>query len=234
MFIVRRGVCPFMKELTSRQQQALATKQKIWKTAMELLQNESYDRLTMNRIASTADISIGALYYHFRSKEELFFTGYLTFDAMIAAQQNQIVFDSPVEAIRSVIYAQSVGAFLSGANYIASIMTIQLSSQSAMFYNDERAFPNYVYQQAEKAVQAGELKAPEGSREIARAALRIARGCIFDCAVRNQPEAIGVIVQHDLDMLLSHYHWNHPEDIPPVSLFWLDTYRQWKKERELE
>lgn len=223
-----------MKELTSRQQRAMATKTKIWKTAMELLKDESYDHLTMNRIASTAGISVGALYYHFGSKEELFFTGYLTFDAMIVAQQNQIVFDSPVEAIRSVIYAQSVGAFLSGANYIASIMTIQLSSQSAMFYNDERAFPNYVYQQAEKAVQAGELKAPEGPKEIARAALRIARGCIFDCAVRNQPDAIGAIVQHDLDMLLSHYHWNHPEEIPPISPFWLDTYKQWKKDEAIE
>lgn len=201
---------------------------------MELLQNESYDRLTMNRIASTAGISIGALYYHFKSKEELFFTGYQTFDDMIAAKQNQIEFDSPVEAIRSVIYAQSVGAFWRGANYIASILKIQLSLQSTIFYNDERAFPNYVYQQAEKAVQSGELKTSEGSQEIAQAALRIARGCIFDCAVRNQPDAIGALVQHDLDMLLVHYHWNHPEDIPSVSLFWLDTYRQWKKDRDLE
>lgn len=217
-----------MKELTSRQKQAIETKHKIRETATALLQSESYDRLTMNQIAAAAGISVGTLYHHFKSKEELFFSGYRRFDDMVEALEHEFVFPSNIEAIRSMVYAQAVGAFYNGTNYIASILRLQLSPYGTMFYSDKRSFPRYIYRHTAQAVSEGELIAPNGSESIAQAILRLARGCIFDCAVRNQPEAINAFIQHDLDILLSNYCPANHNPFQPIDTRWHDAYTQWR------
>lgn len=217
-----------MKELTTRQRQAIETKHKIQETAYMLLQHESYYRLTMNQIASAAGISVGTLYHYFNSKEELFFSSYQRFDDMILALKDQLIFESNIEAIRSIVYAQTIGAFHFGTNYMASILSIQLSSHSSVFYSDNREFHRYIYHHAAQAVASGEFIAPNGSDEIAQAILRIARGCIFDCAVRKQPDTIGSLVQHDLNILLSTYRPDQSRYFPPIDSRWLDAFNRWR------
>ena len=217
-----------MKELTTRQRQAIETKHKIQETAAALLQAESYDRLTMSQIATAAGISVGTLYHHFKSKEELFFSGYRRFDDMVEALEHDFVFPSNVEAIRSMVYAQTVGAFYNGINYISSILTLQLSTHGTMFYSDKRSFPRYIYDHVAQAVSKGELITPNGSESIAQAILRLARGCIFDCTVRNQPESISTLIQHDLNLLLSSYCPADHEAFPPIDTRWLEAYTQWR------
>jgi len=219
-----------MKELTSRQRQAIETKHKIRETATALLQTESYDRLTMSQIATAAGISVGTLYHHFKSKEELFFSGYRRFDDMIEVLEHDFVFPTNIEAIRSIVYAQTVGAFYNGTNYIASILRLQLSPYGTMFYSDKRSFPCYIYRYTKQAVAAGELIAPNGSDEIANSILRIARGCIFDCAVRNQPQTAGAFIQHDLDILLSCYTPKDSQPFPPIDPRWYQAFQQWISE----
>ena len=215
-----------MKELTSRQQQAIATKKKIRKAAYALLIEEGYDRLTMNKIAAKAGVAVGSLYHYYNSKEELFFTSYSTFDDMLAENQESIHFDSPLEAIRAVIYAQTVSSFFSNPTLIAGILSIQLSTHSALFSSENRCFPQYVFEHVEKAIACGELLPLDDAKTIAHTILRTARGSIFDCAVRSDPDRIAEIAMHDLDIVLSHYRPEHNGHFPPVNPIWLEMNRQ--------
>lgn len=220
-----------MKELTSRQKQAITTKRKIRETAKLLLQKESFEKLTMNQVATEAGISVGTLYHYFNSKEELFFSIYHSFDEMISALSDQISFDSHIEAIRSIVYAQTVGALETGANYMPNLLCFQLASTgSSMFYDDNRAFPRYVFKHAEEAVSAGELIAPLGFADIATSVLRIARGCIFDCAVRKDHQSIRTLLEHDLNILLSHYRPSYQPDFPPIDPSWYNATIHWLEE----
>lgn len=216
-----------MKELTSRQQQALQTKQKIRNTSIDLIQRESYEKLTMNRIAAEAGISVGTLYHHYASKEELFFSGYQAFDDMVAELASSFTFSSSVCAIRSVVYAQAVGAFHRGVNYISSILSIQLSAYGQKFYNEDRAFPRYVLHLVEQAVADHELTAPSGCREVADSILRISRGCIFDCAVRKQANSIDSLLLHDLNRLLASYQVQPSLLSAPIDLCWHKAFVEW-------
>lgn len=49
-----------MKPLTKRQQQALATKQKIFKCAVSLFAQKAYENVTVNDICQQAQVSVGA------------------------------------------------------------------------------------------------------------------------------------------------------------------------------
>lgn len=215
-----------MKELTSRQQQALATKKKIMETAYDLLIDESYESLTMSKIAAKAGVAVGTLYHYYKSKEELFFTSYSGFDDLLERMQDEVVFSSPVEAIRSVIYAQTVSSFFRNPTLISSILSIQLTTHSSLFSSEDRSFPKYILKQVELAVQCGELVARDSIRQIAQTILRTARGSIFDCAVRSTPEQIAEIAIHDLDIILAHYTPDGSSSFPPVNPIWLDLNRE--------
>lgn len=47
------------------------TKQKILKTAEKLFSNEGYDGTSVDRIAREAGVNKGAIYYHFKNKEDI-------------------------------------------------------------------------------------------------------------------------------------------------------------------
>lgn len=48
------------------------TKRKIFDSAIELFSKKGYDSSSMDEIASNAEVAKGTLYYHFKSKEDLF------------------------------------------------------------------------------------------------------------------------------------------------------------------
>ena len=216
-----------MKELTSRQQQALSTKKKIRETAYALLQNEPYEQLKMSAIASAAGVSVGTLYHYYPSKEALFFSGYHEFDIMVEQLRGSFSFSSHIEAIRALIYAQIGGAILRGVNLMSIVLRLQLCSQGNLFLDHKRAFPQYILAHVSEAIDQGELLAIDSAEEITQTILRTARGSIFDCCARNQVDQITQIGLHDLDIVLSHYTPGPREAFPPVNPVWLEAYRKW-------
>ena len=216
-----------MKELNSRQQQAIATKKRIREAAFMLLQDQPFEQLKMSDIASSAGVSIGTLYHHFDSKEELVFSGYHEFDLMVEQNWDRFTFSSHIEAIRAMIYAQAGGCILRGVHLMSTAFRIQLCSQGTLFLDQARNFPQYILKHVEKAIEEGELLPLGSADEIAQTLLRSARGCIFDCCARNIIDQVTQISIHDLDILLSHYTPDHQHSFPPVNHIWLDVYKEW-------
>ena len=220
--------------MTSRQQQAQETKRHIKEAAYALLSQSSYSDIKMNQIASAAGVSVGTLYHHFSSKEELFFSGYHNFDNMVSAFLNEITFDSSVEAIRAMIYAQTSGAGLRGSNLMACILIIQLSTHGNLYYSMDRAFPQYIRTHVHRAIARGELCRVDDEESLVYAILRSARGVIYDQAVRDSTDALGTLALKDLDILLTHYAADQSAPFPPVNPIWLDTYKQWLQAEHAE
>ena len=216
-----------MKELTSRQQQAIATKKKIREAAYALLLNQSFEQLKMSDIAAAAGVSVGTLYHHFASKEELVFSGYHEFDLMVEQNQDKLTFSSHIEAIRSIIYGQAGGCILRGVHLMSTALRIQLSVQGSIFLDHGRNFPGYVFSHVQKAIEQGELLARDSAEDIAKSILRSARGAIFDCCARNNIDQITQIALHDLDIILAYYTPDCRCDFPSVNPAWLNAYKQW-------
>ncbi|WP_097026385.1 TetR/AcrR family transcriptional regulator [Clostridium peptidivorans] len=59
------------QNLTSRQLQAAATKNKIYQASIELMEKEGYDNIKIEDICKKAEVSIGSFYNYFKSKNDI-------------------------------------------------------------------------------------------------------------------------------------------------------------------
>ena len=69
-----------MKELTSRQQQAIDTKTNILESALELFEQKSFEDVKITDICARAGVSVGTFYYYFKNKDSIINEGYHFFD----------------------------------------------------------------------------------------------------------------------------------------------------------
>lgn len=60
-----------MEQKTDRQQKAENTKRKIFATAVNLIKEKGYDRVTISEICKTAGVAKGSFYVHYASKEDI-------------------------------------------------------------------------------------------------------------------------------------------------------------------
>jgi Transcriptional regulator len=64
--------CMSDKPISSRKQQALETKARIYQTALSLMEKKNYQSITIEEISKSAGVSVGAFYHYFKSKNEFF------------------------------------------------------------------------------------------------------------------------------------------------------------------
>jgi TetR/AcrR family fatty acid metabolism transcriptional regulator len=59
------------KNLNSRQQQAINTKNKLYNIALELIDTKGYDNIKIDDICKKAQVSVGSFYNYFKSKNDI-------------------------------------------------------------------------------------------------------------------------------------------------------------------
>lgn len=64
------------KPVSSRKQQALETKTRIYQTVLSLMEKKNYQSITIEEISKSAGVSVGAFYHYFKSKNDIFFEIY--------------------------------------------------------------------------------------------------------------------------------------------------------------
>lgn len=59
------------RKTSARQAQAIKTKNKIFKTAFDMMQKHGFDNITIEDISKKAGVSVGSFYYYFKSKQDI-------------------------------------------------------------------------------------------------------------------------------------------------------------------
>ena len=67
------------KKLTSRDLQALETHKKVTDTAMKLVKEHGYDRVTISQICEACGVAKGTFYSYFTSKKDILIDLYKAF-----------------------------------------------------------------------------------------------------------------------------------------------------------
>lgn len=192
-----------MKTQTSRQMQALATKQKIFSCAVSLFAQKTYENVTVQDICSEAEVSVGAFYHHFKSKENILDEGYRLFDQRSEEAWNSGHPDSPLEAIQFLISVQARSMEGMGPPAVLQYFKNQLSCSEKYILNPDRFFYKAIRQSVEDGIAAGLLAGD--STEITEDILGITRGMIYDWCLHAGTYHLPERSRRMVDMVMQYY-----------------------------
>ncbi|WP_026883085.1 TetR/AcrR family transcriptional regulator [Clostridium akagii] len=142
------------------------TKNAIFEAAIKIFSNRGYTGATMDEIAISAGVAKGTLYYHFKSKEEIF--KYIVSEGMniIREQIDTVtkVEEGPVEKLRAICKVQ-LGMVYNNRDFFKVVMS-QLWGQE-LRQSELRAairdYINHIENYLKEAIKVGYIKEAETS-----------------------------------------------------------------------
>ena len=167
------------KQMTSRDKQAQATKNKIYKVGIKLIQKHGLDGINVSQIAKAAGISVGTFYHYYKSKLDLFMDLYRSADARyeneLAVQISELPFDEKIHAFFRdyAEMAEKNGVQLTQKMYIP---------ENTLFISEDRAMHTILKNAISDAQKEGLCSVSKSPGDTANDLFLIARGVIFDWA----------------------------------------------------
>lgn len=167
--------------LTSRQLQAKATKEHIMETAKGLINEYTYDELSIDLICKKAGVSIGSFYHHFKSKQGLIIEGYGECDnffreSIIGQLKSVGRIDRILEYIdHQMQYAKNVGVEL-----MIEVYKAQITDGVDFFLKSSRGLPQGLLELVKEAQEDGVITKSESAEKITSELLLISRGVIYN------------------------------------------------------
>lgn len=172
-----------MEKMTSRKQQAIQSKRHILETAFALTEEKGFDSLTIQDICKAAEVSVGAFYHYFASKEALILEWYGVADEYF--QENVIPrlekSDADITEKMITFAEEQVGLGQKyGSKHISQLYRAQLQHNSEQFFSMERGMVNGMVGLLRSGVEKGELKEEIVVEELAHELFIIIRGITLD------------------------------------------------------
>lgn len=170
------------KQMTSRDRQAQATKKKIYKVGIKLIQKYGLDGINVSQIAKAAGISVGTFYHYYKSKLDLFMDLYRSADDRyeneLAAQISGLPFDEKIQAFFRdyAEMAENNGVQLTQKMYIP---------ENTLFISEDRAMHTLLKNVISDAQKKGLCSVSKSPEDTADDLFLIARGVIFDWALHK-------------------------------------------------
>lgn len=171
-----------MDKITSRNLQAIKTKQRIYEAAVELFDKNGYDNTSIEDIARKIGMSVGSFYHYYPSKADIYYEYFLKVDEYY---RNTV----EPQLINKDFYDNVILFFKHFAIYniereISAVKQL-FHSQNTFFTSNDR----YMYRLLTKILKAGEanqqLTRGMAVDDIADFLRTFARGIIFDWLLYN-------------------------------------------------
>lgn len=170
-----------MEKMTSRDKQAIQTKNRLMEVSMELIRRDGYDSVTIQQICKAAGVSVGAFYHHFKNKAGIVIEGYAMcdnyFEEMVT---KQVTVGSCVERILKYIGYQMKYAEDMGIDLMIQVYRAQITDGNDFFLSDERGLPRGLFKLVKEAQDNNELSREYSCQELGRQILIISRGIIYN------------------------------------------------------
>ena len=192
-----------MKPMTNRQKQALATKQNIFRCAVSLFAQKSYENVTVSDICQEAQVSVGAFYHHYNSKENILEEGYHLFDQEVELAWMSGHPSDGFDAIRFLISEQAASMERMGASASLQYFKNQLSCSEKYILNPDRFFYQTIKNTIESEIISGRLTG--NAFVITEDILSTTRGTIYDWCLHEGSYPLSEKMLRMAEMVLQYY-----------------------------
>ncbi|MBP2654675.1 MAG: transcription regulator (TetR/AcrR family) [Firmicutes bacterium] len=161
---------------------SLESKKKIINVALELMQHQGYEGMTVDDIIKAAKISVGTFYHYFNSKADILQEAYKTmdnyFEEYVVARL--LAECSPIEQINKFFHHYALHTTSVGVENIRSIY----STNNSMF-TKKRQMEVILENIIKDGQIKGEISTNMPAEEIRRYFFIVIRGLIFDWCVQG-------------------------------------------------
>jgi len=162
---------------TTRRAQAIATANRIYAAAIELMDRKGFERLTIAEISKKAGVSVGAFYHYFRSKDDILAEIFRRADEYFLTH---VVGDLDQHTIPEQIvrYFDHYAKF----NVASGVeLTQQLFNPKVKhFVQKGRPMQTILQDLIRRGQERGEIRTDMRPEELARFLFVLARGVVFD------------------------------------------------------
>ena len=160
------------------------TQTRILEAATRLTRLHGWENTKVKDICAEADVSIGAFYHHFASKQELMQRAFLFFDATLA-ERLPVPDTEPFSAIRALLLTQTAFIVDEAGPVITEYYKNILMDEKRAAVDPSRAYYQNVRAYAELAHEQGILHTDYTPREATELLISFVRGCIVDWCLHD-------------------------------------------------
>lgn len=175
------------KEVTTRQLQAEQTKEKIHDVAIRLMDEYGIDNVSIRDICREADVSTGAFYHYFQSKDDLLLITQENLDKLTTHMFDTLPAYLPVteKIVRCFLY-QSIWIQKRGAEVTTHSFTVHLRRPQLNIFSKKRPFFVRLCEIVDLHQKAGDVVDIYSSEDICSTLQYMFRGIWLDwCAYQN-------------------------------------------------
>ncbi len=188
------------KSITKRQEQALETKNRIYTAAIDLMDREGFENITIADISKKAGVSVGAFYHYFTSKNDILAEIFHKADEYFSTQVNSgLEMESIPEKI--VEYFDHYAKF----NLTSGVeLTQQLFNPKIKFFiKKDRPMLTILEDLIQEGQERQEIRADEDPEELARFLFVMARGIVFEWSLYDGSYDLEATMHKYIQILVS-------------------------------
>jgi len=196
------------KEPTSRELKAIQTKNRIYETALELIQRDGFDNVAIGDICKAAQISVGLFYYYFPSKNDILFELYKRADDYFNHDiKNSLKTDDYPGKIREYMNGYITFVNKDGIDLIRNLYI----PTNTFFIEKGRGMQMVLERVIREGQAAGQIDSRMTPEESVTFIFTILRGIIFDWCLYNGGYDLPEKAQPFIEMVVSHFTLNDCE-----------------------
>ena len=179
-----------------------STKSKILDTAKKMALEENFDSLTIRDICKEAQISVGAFYHHFSSKEEMINESFLLYDYDLESRISQYDESDPIGSLKKLLLDQT--AYVSSFPYklVVEYYKTLLSSSTKGALNQKRTYYKAVSHFVELAVDSKEFSPNYTKDYLTNYFIKHIRGNLIHWSMHPNEMDILTQTSYELDQLI--------------------------------
>jgi TetR/AcrR family transcriptional regulator, fatty acid metabolism regulator protein len=188
------------KSLTKRQEQALETKDRIYSAAIDLMDREGFENITIADISQQAGVSVGAFYHYFTSKNDIL--------AEIFHKADEYFSTQVISGLKTGSTPKKIVEFFDHyAKFNVSSgmeLTQQLFNPKIKFFiKKDRPMLTLLEDLIQEGQERKEIRADEDPEELSRFLFVVARGIVFEWSVYDGSYNLEALMHKYMERVVS-------------------------------
>ncbi len=174
------------EKLTPRKIQARNTREKIYRTAVNLITERGFDKITVDEICKAAGVAKGSFYHYFKSKDDIVIEAYNVLDRYFMEEVvNELTQDSCLEKLKVYLTHMAKHADDHGIDFVKQFYKSQIFTHANFVVSSERGFYKILYRIIDNGQNNGEFRKDLSSDELSMGLMVVVRGILYDWCLHD-------------------------------------------------